>query len=60
MVLSPQQVKERQERRSQMTSEDRRLEALETIADSVFDIKVELMSIGRILAASSRTSSFGR
>jgi hypothetical protein len=54
MTLNPQQVQRRNERRAAMSAEDRKLEAIETIADSMFDIKAELMSLNHHLAAIGR------
>lgn len=54
MTINPQQVQRRNERRATMTAENRKLEAIETIADSMFDIKTELMSLNHHLANISR------
>jgi hypothetical protein len=59
-MVSPGQVQKLQERRAGMSAEERQLEALETIADNMLEIRLELANIGRAIGSASRSSSFGR
>lgn len=54
-MLQQKQIEERNQRRAGMTIEDRQLEALETIADSMSDIRNQLVSFNHTLAVISRT-----
>lgn len=51
MPLSPDQIKQRQTVRDNKVPEFRKIEALESIADNMLDIKMELMSLNRWAAA---------
>lgn len=58
MSFDPQRVQALKERRNKMSREDREIEALESIADNLGAIHLEVMNIARLLTAQARTSSF--
>ena len=61
MVASPQEVQRRNERRSQLSTEQRHQEAIEQIADALVDIKSELMALNRnIVSATTNKNPLGR
>ena len=56
-MVSPEQGKARAEKRANMTLDERKVEALEDIADALQMIKSEFVSFSRTSTAAARTQS---